>query len=104
MGSVQDKVAVITGGAGGLGGSTARLMAREGAKVVIADLADDQGQALAKEIGGEYRRLDVTSEQSWAALVADVDRAHGRIDILVNGAGIEGDFVNGSPETTSLEQ
>jgi 3(or 17)beta-hydroxysteroid dehydrogenase len=104
MGRVQDKVAVITGGAGGLGGATARRMADEGAKVVITDLADDQGQALARELGGEYRRLDVTSEAQWASVVADIDKAHGRIDILVNGAGIEGDFVNGSPETTSLEQ
>ena len=104
MGRVQDKVAVVTGGAGGLGGSAARLMAREGAKVVILDLADEPGAALAQEIGGEYRRLDVRSEDQWAAVVADIDRTHGRIDILVNGAGIEGDFVRGSPETTSLEQ
>ncbi len=104
MGRVQDKVALITGGAGGLGGSAARLMAREGAKVVIADLADEQGQALAAETGGDYQRLDVTSEASWETAVRAVDAKHGRIDILVNGAGIEGDFVNGSPETTSLEQ
>jgi 3(or 17)beta-hydroxysteroid dehydrogenase len=104
MGRVQDKIAVVTGGAGGLGGSAARLMAKEGAKVVIADLADEQGQARAKEIGGDYVRLDVTSEAGWEAAVRSVDGKHGRIDILVNGAGIEGDFVNGSPETTSLEQ
>lgn len=104
MGRVLDKVALITGGAGGLGGATARRMAEEGAKVVICDLADEQGQALAKELGGDYRRLDVTSEQGWEAAVQAVDSKYGRIDILVNGAGIEGDFVNGSPETTSLEQ
>ena len=104
MGRVSDKVALITGGAGGLGGATARRMAEEGAKVVICDLADEQGQALAKELGGDYRRLDVTSEQGWEAAVQAVDSKYGRIDILVNGAGIEGDFVNGSPETTSLEQ
>jgi NAD(P)-dependent dehydrogenase (short-subunit alcohol dehydrogenase family) len=95
---------LITGGAGGLGGQTARRMAEEGARVVLCDLADDQGQALAKELGGEYRRLDVTSEDQWISVVAAVEAAHGRIDILVNGAGIEGDFVRGSPETTSLEQ
>ncbi len=104
MGRVSDKVAVITGGAGGLGGSAARLMAAEGASVVICDLADEQGQAVAKEVGGEYVRLDVTSEASWETAVRAIDARHGRIDILVNGAGIEGDFVNGSPETTSLEQ
>ena len=104
MGRVQDKVALITGGAGGLGGATAQMMAREGAKVVIADLADEAGQALAQQIGGDYQPLNVTSEDSWKAAVAAVDRQHGRIDILVNGAGIEGDFVRGSPETTSLEE
>jgi NAD(P)-dependent dehydrogenase (short-subunit alcohol dehydrogenase family) len=100
---MADKVALVTGGAGGLGGATARRMAEEGATVILADLADEQGQALAREIGGEYRRLDVTSEDSWAAAVKAVDGRHGRIDVLVNGAGIEGDFVSGSPETTSLE-
>ena len=104
MGRVQDKVTLITGGAGGLGGAAARMMAREGAKVVIADLADEAGQALAKEIGGDYQRLDVTSEDQWQAAVAAVDGKHGRIDILVNGAGIEGDFLHGSPETTSLDE
>ena len=103
MARMADKVALVTGGAGGLGGATARRMAEEGAKVVIADLADEQGQALAEKIGADYQRLDVTSEQSWEAAVTAVDARHGRIDVLVNGAGIEGDFVNGSPETTSLE-
>jgi 3(or 17)beta-hydroxysteroid dehydrogenase len=103
MGRMADKVALVTGGAGGLGGATARRMAEAGAKVVIADLADEQGRALAQEIGAGYEPLDVTSEGSWARVVEAVDRRHGRIDVLVNGAGIEGDFVNGSPETTTLE-
>ena len=103
MARMADKVALVTGGAGGLGGATARRMAGEGAQVVIADLADEPGQALAKEIGAHYEPLDVTREDSWARVVDAVDRRHGRIDVLVNGAGIEGDFVNGSPETTTLE-
>ena len=104
MGRMDGKVALISGGAGGLGAATARLMAREGARVVLADLADEAGQALAREIGGEYHRLDVRHEADWTRVVRAVDAEHGRIDVLVNGAGIEGDFVNGSPETTSLEQ
>ena len=104
MARMADKVALVTGGAGGLGGATARRMAEEGAMVVLADLADEPGQALAEQIGGDYQRLNVTSEESWEACVQAVDAKHGRIDVLVNGAGIEGDFVNGSPETTSLEQ
>ena len=104
MGRVQDKIALVTGGAGGLGGATARRMAEQGATVAICDVADEQGQALAKELGGDYHRLDVTNEDNWAAVAKAVADKHGRIDILVNGAGIEGDFVNGSPETTSLDQ
>jgi len=104
MARVKDKVAVITGGAGGLGGATARRMAEEGAHVVLADVIDDAGQTLAKALGGEFHHLDVTNEAQWARVAQAVEQAHGRIDILVNGAGIEGDFVNGSPETTSLEQ
>ena len=104
MARVKDKVALITGGAGGLGGATARRMAEEGAHVVLADLADDAGQTLARELGGDFHHLDVTNEAQWARVAQAVSQAHGRIDILVNGAGIEGDFVNGSPETTSLEQ
>ena len=103
MARMADKVALITGGAGGLGGATARRMAEEGARVILADLADEQGQALAQEIGAEYQRLNVTSEDDWVAAVQAVAARHGRIDVLVNGAGIEGDFVNGSPETTTLE-
>lgn len=104
MGRVRDKIALVTGGAGGLGSATARLLAREGAKVVLADMADEQGQALAAELGGDYLRLDVTHEDNWAAVAKAVEAKHGRIDILVNSAGIEGDFVNGSPETTDLAQ
>ena len=104
MGRVQDKVTLITGGAGGLGGATARRMAEEGALVIVADLADQAGEALAREIGGQYLRLDVTSEEQWQSVVAAVDARHGRIDVLVNGAGIEGDFLRGSPETTSLSE
>ena len=104
MGRVQDKVALITGGAGGLGGATARRMAEEGALVIVVDLADEAGEALAREIGGQYLRLDVTSEEQWQSVVAAVDAKYGRIDVLVNGAGIEGDFLRGSPETTSLSE
>lgn len=104
MARMDGKVAIVSGGAGGLGAATARLMAQEGATVVLADVADEAGQALAREIGGGYHRLDVRQEADWNRVAHAVDAEHGRIDVLVNGAGIEGDFVNGSPETTSLEQ
>jgi len=104
MARFANKVALISGGAGGLGAATARRMAEAGGTVVIGDLADAAGQALATEIGGDYHRLDVTREESWSAVIAAVEAKHGRIDVLVNAAGIEGDVLHGSPETTTLEE
>ncbi|EGD54591.1 SDR family NAD(P)-dependent oxidoreductase [Gordonia neofelifaecis] len=90
MGRLEDKVAIITGGAKGMGEATARLMAREGAKVVIADVDDARGQALAAEIGdsAEYAHLDVSNESEWQAVVNGAVAKHGRVDALVNNAGI----------------
>jgi len=86
------KVAIVTGGASGIGAETARVFAGQGARVVICDLNDALGQSIAEEIGGgaEYRSLQVTSEDQWAALVKAVEASHGRIDILTNIAGISG--------------
>src|ERR1700704_3805437 len=89
------KVAIITGGASGIGEETARLFAQHGASVVLCDLQDDLGRSVAHEItdgGGvaEYRTLDVCSEDQWIALVAEVERKFGKIDILGNIAGISG--------------
>lgn len=87
---MQDKVAIVTGGARGMGAATARLFAREGAKVVIADLLDQEGNALAAELGEQamFQRLDVSDEASWTALVDAVKARHGRIDALVNNAAV----------------
>lgn len=104
MGRVTGKVALITGGAGGLGSATARRLAEEGGIVVVADVDDAAGTTIAKETGGEYLRLDVTSEDHWRAAVEAVRSRHGRIDVLVNAAGIEGDVINGSIESTSLDE
>lgn len=89
---LKGRVAFITGGAGGLGAETARHLAREGAVVAITDLDDAAGQALASEIGGHYYRQDVTDFERWQTLVAEVAGTLGGIDILVQCAGIEGDF------------
>ena len=93
MGQVQGKVAFITGGASGIGASCARTLAREGAAIVITDLADDMGRALAAEInaaGGRatYLHQDVTDEAGWAPAIAETERVYGRLDILVANAGI----------------
>jgi NAD(P)-dependent dehydrogenase (short-subunit alcohol dehydrogenase family) len=82
----QGRVVVITGGAQGIGEACARRFASEGAQVVIADVAD--GQALAQGLGASYLRCDVGSKADVDALVAAVVGVHGRIDVLVNNAGI----------------
>jgi 3alpha(or 20beta)-hydroxysteroid dehydrogenase len=89
-GRLEGKVALITGAARGQGEAEARLFAREGAKVLVTDVLDAEGEAVVKEIGdaARYRRLDVTSEAEWRAAVDDALRAFGRLDILVNNAGI----------------
>jgi NAD(P)-dependent dehydrogenase (short-subunit alcohol dehydrogenase family) len=89
------KVAIVSGGASGIGAETARVFALHGASVVLCDLQDVLGQTVAQEIrdgGGvaEYRALDVCDEARWIALVADVERKYGKIDILGNIAGISG--------------
>ncbi|MBG6107288.1 glucose 1-dehydrogenase [Frigoribacterium sp. CG_9.8] len=83
-------VAIITGGARGMGASHARAFVREGARVVIADVLDDEGRALAAELGDavRYEHLDVTSESEWEAVVAATVAAFGTVDVLVNNAGI----------------
>ncbi|MEU6660595.1 SDR family NAD(P)-dependent oxidoreductase [Streptomyces sp. NPDC046821] len=88
MGKLDGRVVLITGAARGQGEQEARLFASEGAKVVLADVLDDQGEALAKEIGGHYVHLDVSSEDDWQAAVASAKAAFGKIDGLVNNAGI----------------
>ncbi|MGV7216020.1 SDR family oxidoreductase [Bradyrhizobium sp. UFLA05-112] len=100
---VKNKVALVTGGAGGLGGATARTLAREGAQVVIADVSDKAGEALAAEIGGEYQHLDVSNEAAWKKVVDGILARHKRIDILVNAAGIEGDASGGGGINTSYD-
>jgi NAD(P)-dependent dehydrogenase (short-subunit alcohol dehydrogenase family) len=88
MGQVQDKVALVTGGASGIGAACARTLAREGGKVAIADIDDDRGQALADSIGGLYLHLDVADEAAWPGAIAHIGKEFGRLDILVANAGI----------------
>ena len=103
MGRVSGKVALISGGAGGIGAATAALMVKEGAKVVIADLATN-GPEVAKSIGADFVSLDVTSETQWEHAVHETDTKYGGIHILVNAAGIEGDQVNNTFMKTSLAE
>jgi len=95
-------VAIITGGAHGMGATEARLFAEEGATIVIADLLGQEGEAVAAEINerqqlARFVRADVTSERDWEQLIAETLAAFGRLDILVNNAGISGSAV-GDPD------
>ncbi len=87
-GELEGRVALVTGGARGQGAAEARLFAGAGATVVITDVLDEIGERTAGELGCEYLHLDVTSEEEWEAVVADVVARHGRLDILMNNAGI----------------
>ena len=91
---LENKIALVTGGAGGLGGATATRMAEEGATVYLTDVAD--GIDLAKEIDATYIRQDVTDEDQWEEIAGTILDKHGRLDALVNAAGVEG-HTEGSP-------
>ncbi|MFE0133853.1 SDR family NAD(P)-dependent oxidoreductase [Streptomyces sp. NPDC059037] len=91
MGKLDGRVVIVTGAARGQGEQEARLFAAEGAKVVIGDVLDGQGEALAKELGEEsarYVHLDVSQEADWQSAVRAAKDAFGKIDGLVNNAGI----------------
>ena len=90
---LEGKVALISGAARGMGAEEARLFAREGAKVVLGDVLDEAGKAVATAIrasgdGAIYRSLDVTDQAAWAAAVEAAESDWGRLDILVNNAGV----------------
>jgi 3alpha(or 20beta)-hydroxysteroid dehydrogenase len=93
MGRLDGKVALISGGARGQGATEARLFCREGAKVVLGDILDEQGRALEKELRGEgfgatYVHLDVTQEPDWREAVAAAESSYGKLNVLVNNAGV----------------
>ncbi|MFT4054051.1 MAG: glucose 1-dehydrogenase [Novosphingobium sp.] len=90
MDRLKGKVAIVTGGARGMGAATCRLFAAEGAKVAITDVLENEGESLSAELGEAARfwRHDVTSAEQWASVVAEVEATLGPVDILVNNAGV----------------
>ena len=92
MGRLDGKVAIITGGASGIGEASARLFVEEGASVIIADVQDDKGWKLAEELGtrAEYLHADVSRENDVEGLVSRAVETYGRLDCMFNNAGIAG--------------
>ena len=90
MNRLEGKIAVITGGASGIGLAFARAFAAEGAAVYLADVSTEAGEKAAAEIGrsAAFARLDVTKQADWDALAAAIGSQHGRLDVLVNNAGL----------------
>lgn len=86
-GRLQDRTAIVTGGAGGIGLATARRFAQEGARVVVVDVSDG-GRSAAEEVGGHYVRCDVTDPEQVEAMVAEAHERFGSVDIAFNNAGI----------------
>ncbi len=106
MDRVKGKVAIVTGGAMGIGGAAAKLLAKEGAKVAIADITDKEGKEAVEDIrrnGGEasYWHMDVTKEKEIEKVFAEINGKYGKIDILVNNAGIPG---TGKPSHEMVEE
>jgi NAD(P)-dependent dehydrogenase (short-subunit alcohol dehydrogenase family) len=106
---LENKVALITGGASGMGASMARIFAREGAKVAVTDMLEEEGRQVAAEItqangAAIFHKLDVTSEAEWGAVIDATVAAFGRLDILVNDAGISGSAVEDLFDTGAWER
>ena len=105
-GRLYGKVALVTGGASGIGAETSRVFAREGAKVAVADVNDNGGRGIAEEIGDAafYAHLDTRVEDEWHAVVKQVVETYGRLDILVNAAGVSGRRPDGTGSPKIEEQ
>ena len=106
---LESKVALITGAASGMGASMARIFAREGAKVVVADVLEDEGRGVVADItrangAAVFRRLDVSSEAEWKATVDAALAEYGKLDILVNDAGLSGSAVDDLFDTAAWDR
>jgi len=97
------RVALVTGGAAGIGKAIACRLAEEGAQVVISDVQSDLGQATATALGVKCVVQDVSNEAQWPAIIRQIERQFGRLDILVNNAGILGAMDAATPENTTLD-
>lgn len=105
MNRLADKVALITGGAAGLGREIVKCFLKEGARVIVTDINAKLGRQLAESTDCEFICQDVTSEDEWLVIIKIIESRYGKLDILINNAGIEGPMskATSSPETTSLQ-
>ncbi|MDA9983493.1 glucose 1-dehydrogenase [Porticoccaceae bacterium] len=105
MNRLADKVALITGGAAGLGREIVKCFLKEGAQVIVTDINAKRGSQLAELTGCEFICQDVTSEDEWLFIIKIIESRYGKLDILINNAGIEGPMskATASPESTKLE-
>ena len=106
---LADKVAIISGAASGMGAATARRFAKEGAKVVVADMLEAEGRKVADDIvtangAAMFMTLDVTDEADWKRVVDDTVAQYGKLDILVNNAGISGSKVSDLLDTAAWDE
>lgn len=104
MKRLERKVALVTGGASGLGKAIARRLASEGARVVIADVQSALGEATAEELGVEFLHQDVADEVRWSEVVGEIQRRHRGLHVLVNNAGIFGAREHVTPEEVSIAE
>jgi NAD(P)-dependent dehydrogenase (short-subunit alcohol dehydrogenase family) len=91
MRKLEDRVVIVTGGASGIGRACAELFAGEGARLVVADLQEEAGRAVAHGLDGTYLQVDVTDPTAVEGMIQATVTRHGRIDVLMNNAGIDGD-------------
>lgn len=103
-GRLAGKVAIVTGGASGIGRVIAKLFSAEGAQVVVSDVQDAIGQSAANEIGGVFLHHDICDETRWTEVVAEAEHRFGALNILVNNAGVGDGLDAATPENTPLEQ
>jgi len=99
MGRLNDKIAIVTGGASGLGAGIAQRFVEEGALTIITDI-NPEGEAVAERLGAEFLTQDVSAERSWVDTIDEVLSRFGRLDVLVNNAGI---FSSSPVDETQLE-
>ena len=102
MKKVKNKVAIVTGGASGLGKAIAQCLVSEGAKVIITDVQSDLGKESANDLGCDFLPQDVTNEKHWDDVIRFVKEKYGALHVLVNNAGILGPMDKAGPENTEL--